>query len=246
MQNKEKWRPSKFEIWNGKLRASRNINEVGSASRLVADLVATFYDSEIPKHVTGRLLDLGCGKVPLFAVYKEFITDNVCVDWANSIHQNPYLDQICDLNQSLPYADAVFNSIILSDVLEHIREPQLLWSEMGRILVHGGKILMNVPFYYRLHEEPYDYYRYTRHALKFMAEQNGFEILMLQPIGGAPEILTDILAKLVIKIPFIGIPLAVVLQRITWGLIKSKWGKKISSNTAKQFPLGYVLIAAKL
>ena len=61
MQNKKDWRPSKFIYKNGKLRASRNPDEVGVGSRLMVDIIAEFYDGQIKKHVKGKLLDLGCG-----------------------------------------------------------------------------------------------------------------------------------------------------------------------------------------
>ena len=35
---------------------------------------------------------IGRGKVPLYAAYREFVTENICVDWNNSIHKNEYLD----------------------------------------------------------------------------------------------------------------------------------------------------------
>ena len=83
MKNIEKWTPSKFVISNGKLKASRNKNEVGISSRLMIDLIALLYDEYIPKYVKGNLVDLGCGKVPLYAVYKNYIDENICVDWGN-------------------------------------------------------------------------------------------------------------------------------------------------------------------
>ena len=45
----------------------------------------------------GYLLDLGCGKVPLYLIYKSHITDSICVDWGNSLHGNDYIDSECDL-----------------------------------------------------------------------------------------------------------------------------------------------------
>lgn len=245
MQNVESWKPSKFEFHKGKLRASRNYNEVSISSRLITDINARFYDINIPKYIEGNLLDLGCGKVPLYEVYKNYITKNICVDWQNSLHENIHLDYISDLNKSLPIEDNIFKSIILSDVLEHIREPYNLWLEMYRILAPGGILMMNVPFFYWLHEEPYDFFRYTKHALNYMAEKSGFEIIKLEPTGGAPEILADIAAKLTKKLPFIGAFGAKTIQKITWFFIKSNFGKRISTSTAQTFPLGYVLIAKK-
>jgi hypothetical protein len=92
MQNKEHWRPSKFIYKNGKLIGSRDPAEVGVSSRLIADIIASFYDQHLKRYARGRLLDLGCGKVPLFATYHDLVTEVICVDWGNSLHENCYLD----------------------------------------------------------------------------------------------------------------------------------------------------------
>jgi len=246
LKNQDRWTPSKFVYKNGRLIASRDPKEVGIASRLITDLVAGFYDTYIKKYVRGYLIDLGCGKVPLYEVYKDYITNNTCVDWANTLHKNEYLDFECDLTGNLPFDDGEFDTVVLSDVLEHIPEPEHLWKEMSRILAKGGRILMNVPFYYGLHESPYDYYRYTEYSLRRFAESEGFKILLLKPIGGTPEILADILAKHLLQcVPILGTPLSIGIQYFTYAFVRTKLGGKISERTAKVFPLGYVLIAEK-
>ena len=245
MKNSDKWQPSKFVLKKGRLVASRNRNEISVASRLVADIVADIYYKNLKNHAKGKLLDLGCGKVPLYGVYQEYITDNVCVDWENTLHKNEYLDFECDLTQKLPFEDRVFDTIILSDVLEHIPSPPKLWQEMARILTKNGKIIMNVPFFYCLHERPHDYYRYTEFALQRFVEDSNLKLVQLESIGGVPEILADILAKHIQRISLIGVPLAMGIQYITEIFIKTALGKKISKKTSETFPFGYFLIAEK-
>ena len=245
MKNSANWKPSKFIYKKGRLTASKNIKEVNIGSRLNANLLAGFYDANIKKYVRGRLVDLGCGKVPLYAAYKDYITENICVDWGHSPHQTSYLDYECDLSQPLPFKDGEFNTIILSDVLEHIPEPKLLWTEMGRILGQGGRLLMSAPFCYWLHEPPYDYYRYTEFALRRLAESNRFKILSLEPLGGSPEVLTDFCAKHLQYVPIIGKSLALLLQAMTLHCGRTRLGKRISKRTSKFFPLGYFLVAEK-
>jgi SAM-dependent methyltransferase len=245
MKHRDKWAPSKFVYRRGKLIASRDQNEVGIGSRLIADLIAICYDAHIKEYARGKLIDLGRGKVPLYAAYKDRVTDNVCVDWENTSHDNLYLDFECDLTTDLPFKDREFDTIILSDVLEHIPQPERLWKEMSRILSNNGRILMNVPFYYWLHEEPNDYYRYTEFALRRFVESSGLKVTLLKPIGGAPEILADILAKNFLRYPKLGRPLAILVQQFAFAFIKTKFGKKVSEVTSAKFPLGYFLIAEK-
>jgi SAM-dependent methyltransferase len=245
MKNRDKWKPSKYVYKKGKLIASRNPKEVGISSRLIADLVAGVYDENLRHYAKGRLLDLGCGRVPLYAAYRDFVTDNVCVDWENTIHKNDYLDLVCDLTKRLPFPDREFDTIILSDVLEHIPEPELLWREMGRVLAAGGRIIMNVPFFYWLHENPHDYYRYTEFALRRFVENAGMKVLRLSALGGAPEIMADIFAKNCLRLPEIGRSLAKFVQWLTLTMVRTGWGKKVSRLTGGKFPFAYFLIAEK-
>lgn len=242
MKNSEHWKPSKFIYVDGKLRSTREEKELSLSSRFAADLVAKHFDEHLRHHVRGRLIDLGCGKVPLYGSYKEYVTECICADWQNTIHTNPFLDIQCDLNQPLPFDNSQFDTIILSDVLEHISQPNSLWSEMHRILRPGGKIILNVPFFYKLHEIPHDYFRYTKYALLNFANASGFKVVLLTEIGGLPEILTDLLGKSVAHATVIGKAFSRLIQFMGKFFI----GSKLSKKTQEHFPLGYFMIVEKL
>src|SRR5690348_11109250 len=119
MRNASNWQATKFVSERGRLRATKDTAELGLGSRLIADLVAEAYERSIPTHVSGRVLDMGCGKVPLYGAYREFTSDVQCIDWANSLHGADHLDKTCDLTATIPYPDESFDTILLSDVLEH-------------------------------------------------------------------------------------------------------------------------------
>jgi SAM-dependent methyltransferase len=245
MKNQHLWRPSKFVVKKGRLVGSRNPKEIGLSSRLFADIVADLYATHLPDHCTGHLLDLGCGKVPLYGTYKDCITNATCVDWGSTPHKSNYLDYEFDLTQPLPLPDNQFDTILLSDVLEHIPNPEALWKEITRLLKPGGKFLMDVPFYYQIHEAPYDYYRYTEFALRRFAAVSSMKIILLQPIGGVPEIVADLVAKNVKKLPLMGKYLCIGMQYGCQHFVKTWLGAKCSQKTAKKFPLGYFLVAQK-
>ncbi len=188
MKNPQVWTASKFELRGGSLRASRNLAEVGAGSRLIAELIAGFYSAAIPRYVNGALLDLGCGKAPMYGLYSRYSDSVTCVDWANSRHLNPHLDLIQDLNEPLRLGSETFHTVLLSDVLEHIPKPSELLTEISRVLVSGGILIMNVPFMYGIHEQPHDYYRYTRYALTHLLTAAGFDVVELTSIGGSSNL----------------------------------------------------------
>jgi SAM-dependent methyltransferase len=245
MKNCDAWRPTKFVRKNGRLRASRDPKEVGVGSRMIADLIAERYDTSFKLHARGRLLDLGCGKVPFYDAYRQYVSENTCVDWANTVHKNDHLDFEVDLTKELPFADGEFDTIVLSDVLEHIPEPDLLCREMARVLASQGKLLMNVPFYYWLHEQPHDFYRYTEFALRRFMERSGMQVLQLQAIAGAPEIVVDVFAKNIVRVPVVGAPVAMLSQWIAATVARTSLGRRLSADTSSKFPLGYFLVAEK-
>ncbi len=245
MKNIDQWIPTKYEFRNNKLRGSRNHKFLTISSRLMADITASFYQEYLRKYVTGKLIDLGCGTVPFYELYKDLASEITCVDWPNSTHKNKYLDLECDLNQPFPFPDARFDTIIISEVLEHIANPELTWSEMKRILTPGGRIILSVPFFYKIHEAPHDYFRYTEFALKNFAVKNNLKVLELKNFGGLPVIFADIIAKNLIKIPFIGKGCCNLVQRLCWFFINTSWGKRKSSNSGITYPLGYFMVVEK-
>lgn len=245
MRNRSEWKPSKFVYRGGRLRASPDPDEVAVGSRLTADIVAGFYDRNLRQFAAGRLLDLGCGKVPLYEAYRDLTTDNVCVDWANTLHKNPYLDHELDLTEPLPFESGSFDTVILSDVLEHIPVPELLWGEMARVLAPGGRVIMNVPFLYQLHEQPNDYYRYTEFALRRFVDVSGLRLVKLEPTGGAPEVLIDIVAKVILVVPAVGRPISRAIQAMASGVGRTGLGRRVTRATNRRFPLGYFLIAER-
>jgi SAM-dependent methyltransferase len=244
MKNIQNWKPTKYIFKGSKLIASRDKNEVSIASRLIADRVASFYQQTIPNHVTGRLLDLGCGKVPLYGVYKDMVTDIVCVDWDNSPHGSEFLDEACDLSQELPFENDSFDTVILSDVLEHLPDPYLLLREVARILRNNGKLLVSVPFMYNLHECPYDYYRYTEHAVKFLTERSNLTLIESRVLGGPIDVLSDLAAKVLIRIPHVGVLFAVIIQKVANIVYIKRLFR--SENLDRRFPLEYGFIIGKI
>ena len=242
MQNQSLWKPTKFIQAGESFRGSPDPSKVAPGSRLIADILARTYVQLLREHARGRLLDLGCGFVPLYEMYREQVEETVCVDWENSLHQNQYLDRFVDLNGgAIPFPDESFDTILLTDVLEHIVAPEPIIHEIARMLRPKGKAIITVPFFYWLHEQPHDFYRYTEFALRRFCERAGMEVLSLEPYGGAPEILADLTAKLVARFG----PVSRLHYKIAGALLALPFIQRRSQNSARTFPLGYTLVATK-
>lgn len=247
MLRETEWQPSRFiQDKEGNLHVNPDKKFVLPASRLIVQLVAEKYQEYIPKYVTGKLVDLGAGEAPLYGLYKNHAKEITCVDWPNSYYQASYIDVKSDLSRPLPFENEIFDTILLVDVLEHVFNPHSLWQEMSRILTPGGVILLNIPFFYWLHESPHDYYRYTRHALERMAHENGFQILICEEIDGLPGITIDFMSKILmhLKFPFHE-RIITAINSLSIALHKTKGWKYLKYMTMSKFPLGYFMVARK-
>ncbi len=248
MKRQEEWRPSKFVAVNGRYRASRDPKEVAPASRLITDRLAVVYEAALRQHARGTLLDLGCGQVPLFGMYRDLVSGVTCVDWA-ARGEVSHLDLEADLNQPLALPEGAFDTVLATDVLEHVSHPRRVFREIARLLRPDGTLIAGVPFLYWIHEEPHDYYRYTEFALRQLCTESGLKVCSVEPYGGAPEILFDTLAK-TLSYGRLGTMAAgrwmatgiTLLGRACGG---SALGRRVSRATARSFPLGYCLIALK-
>lgn len=236
MKEQESWAPTKF-------RKDRKGRFIGTHMHRA---MGPHYEKHVTKISRGDLLDLGCGEVPLYLFYKDKVNSVTCVDWSNSGHNLRHIDLACNLNENVPLESERFDTIICTDVLEHIAEPSRLMREIARLLRKDGNLILGVPFYYCLHEEPHDYFRYTRHALRKFCEDNKLDVVSLEPYGGAPEILVDVTYK---TWDFLNMPFRKTFLKCWNGfsrfLLSRKITRKISNMSSKHFPLGYVLVAKK-
>lgn len=246
MKNEQHWKESKFRFKGETLIATTDSTQLAPQSWLVANCVARCYQKAFPLYCRGQLLDLGCGKVPFYAAYRRYINESICVDWANSPHSNIHVDLECDLNAPIPLDGDSFDIILISDVLEHIYNPHHLMSECLRLLKPRGHVLMNVPFFYWIHEAPFDFYRFTEFSLLRMAEETGFGVRAMQPVGGGLEVLADLVAKLSAFVPLLGRPVGWSIQRAVWHFSRTQLGGKVLAKSARNFTLGYFCVFEKV
>ena len=135
----------------------------------------------IKNYVKGDFLDLGCGNKPYESLYNAVTSSQIGCDIAQSDKKR--VDIICPVTD-LKFNDAMFDSVLCTQVLEHVFEHDKMMQEILRVLKPGGNLILTVPFAWELHEEPYDFFRYTKHALKELFKQNGFQIDYIKPNGG--------------------------------------------------------------
>lgn len=136
----------------------------------------------------GRMLDVGCGDKPYETAFRPYVTEHVGVDFAPTFEgsENAKRNRADKLYSGdlLPFGDAEFDTVLCTQVLEHTPTPERLLGECARVLRPGGVLILTVPFAFRVHSEPHDYFRYTKFGLAALIGSQGLVVQTLEPRGG--------------------------------------------------------------
>ena len=134
-------------------------------------------------YLNGRLIDIGCGTKPYKELLAPYVTEHIGVDHVDTFHDKSNIDLFATAYE-IPVDNQSFDSAICTAVLEHLEEPEQALRECHRVLKPGGIAIYSVPFIWHLHEEPRDFFRYSKYGLKYLFEKTGFEIIELQALSG--------------------------------------------------------------
>lgn len=128
--------------------------------------------------LSGRMIDIGCGSRP----YRRFISghDYVAVDESAEIHPD-----VRALATALPFTDGSFDSVVATEVIEHVADPRLAVNEMARVLkASGGRCYITAPQDWPLHYEPSDFWRFTNYGIESLLTGAGLKVVSVERIGG--------------------------------------------------------------
>jgi len=203
----------------------------------IEDAVRSFADS-LPANA--RLLDAGAGEGNYKSYFPKQRYCGLDLGVGDAGWDYTRLDVVGDLAQ-LPFCDATFDGTLNVVTLEHVRDPAKVLLELGRVLAPGGKLLLIAPHEWEEHQQPHDYFRYTRYGLEYLLTQAGFTQLSIQPVGGFFRLLSR---RLFNALQFFPGPLLVagVILFVPPALVLP-WFEPLDRR--KNFTLGYICVARK-
>ena len=154
-----------------------------SCNWLVHKIVLGEMSRVAPKNARGIMLDVGCGTKPYKSIFAPYVEKHLGLDHRDSLHDSSEVDVVADAYDTT-LSDESIDTILSSAVLEHLERPWDAVKEMYRVLKRGGYVILTAPLFWHLHEEPRDFYRYTKHGLKYLFEDAGFEVVEVKPLSG--------------------------------------------------------------
>lgn len=86
---------------------------------------------------------------------------------------------------SIPKEDGTYDAILLTQVLEHVPNPEAVLAELRRVLKPGGRLFLSVPLTAPLHGEPWHFFHFTHHGLAELAGRTGWKMDACEKVGGA-------------------------------------------------------------
>lgn len=140
------------------------------------------FERKFVKPKAGRTLIVGSQVYGDKEDRRALYADAVGVDML----QGPGVDLVLNLEEELPGDLGQFYHIECMSVLEHSRRPWLLAANLDRLMRPGATIFVTVPFVFRIHGYPDDYFRFTPNGIRAIFPGVTWEAMAL-----ASDVLSD-------------------------------------------------------
>lgn len=169
------------------------INKGSTWSLLAATMLLEHLEASTD-YVHGQMLDVGCERKPFEPLFRDRVERHWGVDL-------PRPGKRIDVGASLaalPFPGDTFDTVLCTEVIEHVPTPQAAIAEINRVLRPGGHLVLSAPQTYWLHEDPLDFFRFTRFGLEQLLISADFKILRVYTKGGTVMFTFDFLSKLLL------------------------------------------------
>ena len=160
-----------------------------------------FINSQIDKNIEklkGIVADFG-GSSDIKSRTKIKSTENI--DEIITINKDPNSKAkiISDLNH-LPFENNYFDSFLLLEVLEHVKDPNEIIKEIFRVSKKKAIGFVSMPFLYQIHMAPKDYRRWTKEKIINFFEENNFTVDLISENGGLSSVIFDLIRSHILSL----------------------------------------------
>ena len=162
----------------------------------------------------GFLLDVGCGRKPYERLFENRVQRYVGIEYSPTSGYRGNTADICGDVSAIPLTCCSVDTVLCTEVLEHVPDPDAVVREIARVLKPGGVVLCTAPFVYPVHDT-FDFFRYSSAGMETLMTRHGLEVQEILPLSGT------------------GLTLAIMLN-LYWFEIGFMWTKWL-------YPFGLIL-----
>ncbi len=187
------------------------------------------------KEAKGILLDIGAGMAPYELFFRPYIKKYIKMD--GFYYKNGKSDLIGD-GMNIPMKDNSVDTVLCTQVLEHVQNPQKVIDEIKRVLKPNGVCILTTHMANPLHGLPHDYFRFTKYAFTNILFKN-FKSIRVKENGGALLSISQFICwGISEKLPkIIALPIIVFINLTIKPLDKIMFNEMFTTN--------YIVIAKK-
>jgi SAM-dependent methyltransferase len=217
--------------------------------------IANFLQPAMACFSHGTIIDVGAGESP----WKQWLPKDcsyrgIDIRYSTEFGMSHRGDEVTLYDGGvMPFESNSFDGAICIEVLEHAEDPDLLLSEIFRIMKPGSFMLLTVPWSARRHHIPYDFHRFTKERLGILLSKNRFTNITIKERGNdycviANKMIVNAIRNInrlslfnfYYKIPLIGLISAFSTVMLAVSYVSLLFGTPDSED-----PLGYSCIAMK-
>lgn len=187
-----------------------------------------------------RVLDAGAGECQYASFFQNTRYTAIDLGIGDSDWSYAELDALSDL-LLLPFKDNTFDGALNIVTLEHVTDPAQVVRELYRCLKPGGRLLLVTPLEWEEHQQPHDYFRYTRFGLEHLTRSAGFVDIRIEAVGGFFRLLSRRLMNSVQFFPGIW----AILPVIAFGPLALTLPFLDTLDKKRSFTLGHICFARK-
>jgi len=154
--------------------------------------------AEHASQTKGTLLDIGGENTPYIELFRPYIKKYICINLKkvnNSADENIIGDAL-----KLPIQSNSIDTVLSTQVLEHLVEPQKAVDEIFRVLKKDGVCILSTNMAWINHAVPDDYFRYTESGLNYLFKD--FSKIKTYSLGGYILTLFQFVVLLTKGLPF--------------------------------------------
>ena len=171
------------------------------------------------KRAHGLLLDVGCGLKPYEPLFRPFVRRYVGLEYSPEAGYRGNTADVCGDAAVIPFASRTVDTVLCTEVLEHVPDPDAVIREIARVLKPGGTVICTAPFVYPVHGT-YDFFRYSPGTIATLMRRHGLQVEHERPLSGTGLTLAIMLNLYWIEIGFLWTkwlyPIGVVLRPLLW------------------------------